>query len=48
MKLFIITDMEGVPGIVSSTDQPYPDGRYYEAGERLGTAEVNARRADDF
>ncbi len=42
MRTFMITDMEGVAGIVSFTDQSYPDGRYYEAGKRLVTAEVNA------
>ncbi len=42
MKIFMITDMEGVAGVVSFVDQSYPDGRYYDAGKRLVTGEVNA------
>ena len=42
MKVFMVTDMEGVAGVVSFTDQSYPDGRYYDAGKKLVTAEVNA------
>lgn len=41
-KIFMVTDMEGVAGITSFTDQSYPDGRYYDAGKKLVTAEVNA------
>jgi D-amino peptidase len=41
-KIFMVTDMEGVAGITSFTDQSYPDGRYYDAGKLLVTAEVNA------
>jgi D-amino peptidase len=42
MKVFMVTDMEGVAGIVSFTDQAYPTGKYYEAGKKLVTGEVNA------
>ena len=42
MKIFMGTDMEGVAGIVSFTDQSFPDGRYYDAGKKLVTAEINA------
>ena len=42
MKVFMVTDMEGVAGIVSFTDQSYPDGKYYEQAKKLETAEVNA------
>jgi D-amino peptidase len=42
MKIFMVTDMEGVAGIVSFTDQSYPTGKYYEAGKKLVTGEVNA------
>lgn len=42
MKIFMVTDMEGVAGVVSFVDQSYPDGRYYDAGKRLATGEVNA------
>ena len=41
MKFYIMTDMEGVSGIV---DQSYCqlDGCFYEKGKRLTTLEVNA------
>ena len=42
MKVFMVTDMEGVAGVVSFTQQSYPDGKYYEAAKLLETAEVNA------
>lgn len=42
MNVFMVTDMEGVAGVVSFTEQSYPDGRYYDAGKHLVTAEVNA------
>lgn len=42
MKVFMVTDMEGVAGVVSFADQSYPDGRYYDAGKVLVTREVNA------
>ena len=42
MKVFIVTDMEGVAGVVSFTKQSYPDGKYYEQAKKLETAEVNA------
>jgi D-amino peptidase len=42
MKVFMVTDMEGVAGIVSFTQQSYPDGKYYEQAKKLETAEVNA------
>ena len=42
MKVFMVTDMEGVAGIVSFADQAYPSGKYYEAGKKLVTGEVNA------
>jgi len=38
----IMTDIEGVAGVVSFTDQGYPDGRYHDQAKRLLTAEVNA------
>ena len=38
----MVTDMEGVAGVVSFADQSFPDGRYYDAGKRLVTGEVNA------
>jgi D-amino peptidase len=42
MKLLIMTDMEGVAGVVSSTDYGAPDSRYYEVGRELTTLETNA------
>ncbi len=42
MKVFMVTDMEGVAGVVSFTQQSYPDGKYYEQAKLLETAEVNA------
>jgi D-amino peptidase len=42
MKILIMTDLEGVAGVVSFEDQTGPGGRYYEAAKKLLTAEVNA------
>lgn len=42
MKIVLMTDLEGVAGVVSFADQGYPDGKYYEAAKKLLTAEVNA------
>lgn len=42
MKVFMLTDMEGVAGIVSFTDQCFPDSKYYDAARKLVTGEVNA------
>ena len=42
MKVVMMTDLEGVAGVVSFTDQGYSDGKYYEAAKKLLTAEVNA------
>ncbi|MBR4867309.1 MAG: M55 family metallopeptidase, partial [Clostridia bacterium] len=42
MKIAIMTDMEGVAGVVNAIDWIYPDSRYYETGKELLTREVNA------
>lgn len=42
MKLFIMTDVEGVAGVVNGCDYLTSQGRYYETARRLLTAEVNA------
>lgn len=42
MKIFIMTDIEGVCGLVNFDDWALPEGRYYEDGKRLLTLEVNA------
>ncbi|NSW89132.1 MAG: M55 family metallopeptidase [Firmicutes bacterium] len=42
MKIFIMTDMEGVCGVLNHDDWVTPAGRYYEEGKKLLTLEVNA------
>lgn len=42
MKVYLMTDMEGVAGVMNSTDWIYTDSRYYEKGKELLTKEVNA------
>jgi D-aminopeptidase len=42
MKLFLMTDLEGVAGVINGPDWLYPSGRYYENAKRLLTQEVNA------
>jgi D-amino peptidase len=42
MKVYIITDMEGVAGVVDSVNYCSPDSRYYEIGRELTTRETNA------
>jgi len=42
MKIAIMTDMEGVAGIMNSEDWVLPHGRYYERGKELLTEETNA------
>ena len=42
MKLFVMTDMEGVAGVIDSPNYCFPDSRYYERGCELTTLEVNA------
>ena len=42
MKVYIMTDMEGVAGVVSSVDYGAPGSRYYEVGRELTTLETNA------
>ncbi len=41
-SVFILTDLEGVAGVVSFDDQTFPTGRYHDHAKRLLTAEVNA------
>jgi D-amino peptidase len=41
-RVFIMTDIEGVAGVVSFKDHAFGDGRYYDHAKRLLTAEVNA------
>ncbi len=41
-RVYIMTDLEGVAGVRNSEQWCGPDGRYYDAGQRLLTLEVNA------
>lgn len=42
MKIMVMTDMEGVTGILNHNDWVVPAGRFYDKGVRLLTLEVNA------
>lgn len=42
MKIGLITDMEGVCGVVNYHDWATPQGKYYDNGKMLLTMEVNA------
>ena len=42
MKILIMTDMEGVAGVLSHDAWVLPDGKFYDEGVRLLTEEVNA------
>jgi D-amino peptidase len=42
MKMFVITDLEGVCGVVDHAQQCRPNGKYYEQARRLATLELNA------
>jgi len=42
MKIYLMTDMEGVSGIINSGDYASPDSRYYGNALELTTMEVNA------
>jgi D-amino peptidase len=42
VKVYVMTDMEGVAGVLSSPDFCNPESRYYEVGRTLTTLETNA------
>lgn len=42
MKIAIMTDLEGVAGVVDSPNWCRPEGRYYDIAKELLTEEVNA------
>ena len=42
MKIMIMTDMEGVAGVLNHDDWVHPHSRFYAQGLRLLTAEVSA------
>jgi D-amino peptidase len=41
-KLYIMTDLEGVAGVMNGADWLYPTSRYYETARKFLTEEVNA------
>ncbi len=42
MKILMMTDLEGVAGVVSFETQTYASGKHYDESRRLLTAEINA------
>jgi len=42
MKIYLMTDMEGVAGVLNHDDWVLPAGLYYETGKEFLTQEVNA------
>ncbi len=42
MKVYLMSDLEGVAGVINSTDWIYPQSRYYERAKEFLTLEVNA------
>ncbi|NQU43588.1 M55 family metallopeptidase [bacterium] len=42
MNVLVMTDLEGVAGVVDFESQSYASGKYYEQAKHLLTAEVNA------
>ena len=42
MRIMIMTDLEGVAGILNAEDWIYPHSRYYDKAKAMLTAEVNA------
>ena len=42
MKVYVMTDQEGVAGVLNFDDYGSPTGRYYEVGRELTTRETNA------
>jgi len=42
MRIWIMTDMEGVAGVLSFDDHASPQGRWYDLSRKLLTQEVNA------
>jgi len=42
MRVYIMTDMEGVAGVLNSDDYAAPGALYYEVGRELTTGETNA------
>jgi D-amino peptidase len=42
VRVYVMTDMEGVAGVVNDADYCAPGSRYYEVGRELTTLETNA------
>ena len=42
MKIYLMTDLEGVAGVIDFENWCFPTGRYYETAKELLTLEVNA------
>jgi D-amino peptidase len=42
MRVFMMTDLEGVAGVVTFDDHTYTTGKYYENSRSLLTGEINA------
>lgn len=42
MRIYMLTDLEGVAGVVSFEQQSYPNAKYLDPARRLLTGEVNA------
>lgn len=42
MKIYIMSDLEAVAGVVDSLNWCYPEGRYFDVAKELLTREVNA------
>lgn len=42
MKIWIMTDLEGVAGVVDFESQAYPAGKYYGESKHLLTQEINS------
>jgi len=42
MKIKLVTDIEGVAGVINAEDWTRPESKYYEVGKELLTKEVNA------
>jgi len=42
VKVYVMTDLEGVAGIINFDDYGTPKGRYYETARELTTNETNA------
>jgi len=42
MKVYLVSDLEGVAGVINNRDWVYPDSRYYDLAKELSTMELNA------